>query len=378
MVSIAQSRLWKNLQAGDTRTYRTLRVVPLVGPSSAEPPYRLFDGGSQKDVKITELSEGGSVPEIRVENGMKSRVLLIDGQELIGAKQNRVLNVDVLVPAGAEVVIPVSCVEQGRWGYRSRKFSPGSFSPSSSRARKVSNISGALRRGRGYRSDQAEVWEHLRCMACCLDVDSPTMAMKDIYDGREAELNEFRAAVELPPQTVGVAVYLGERFLGFDLFDRASTFRHYWKWLIDSYAIDWLVFAREERHDNPGVTLSVDGLLETLATADWERYDAPGEGSTVRWEDKRCTASVLVWGQDSVVHLQAFPRLDEGAQLLHTAAPAVPDVPAQTGPADPPPPSVPQRQGERTGTRCERCGFLYGMVDTPEGDYCNHCGHLHS
>ncbi|MHC4091840.1 MAG: ARPP-1 family domain-containing protein, partial [Planctomycetota bacterium] len=173
------------------------------------------------------------------------------------------------------------------------------------------------------------------------------------------------------------AVYLGKRFLGFDLFDRASTFRHYWKSLIDGYALDWLAY-KAKADDDAGKgdePPSVDDLVETLSAAPWERFEAPGEGSTVRWEDKRCTASALAWGQDSVVHLQAFPRLDGGTRLRHTAAAAVPVVPAHTGPVAPRPPSVPQRQGERTGTRCERCGFLYGMVKTHEGDYCNHCGH---
>ena len=98
----------------------------------------------------------------------------------------------------------------------------------------------------------------------------------------------------------------------------------------------------------------------------------------MRWEDERCTASALVWGQDSVVHLQAFPRPDKGIRARDSAAAAVQDAPAQPGPVAPRPPSVPQRQGERAGTRCGQCGFLYGVVKTPQGDYCNHCGHVQS
>jgi len=50
---------------------------------------------------------------------------IIDVQELVGAKQNRILNTDVLVPAKSTRDVPVSCVERGRWGYKSRHFTPG-------------------------------------------------------------------------------------------------------------------------------------------------------------------------------------------------------------------------------------------------------------
>ncbi len=41
---------------------------------------------------ITEISEDGSVPELAFESNARARVLLVDGEELIGARQNRTLN----------------------------------------------------------------------------------------------------------------------------------------------------------------------------------------------------------------------------------------------------------------------------------------------
>jgi hypothetical protein len=66
-------------------------------------------------VRVTELNAGGSVPELRLENNADLPVLLVDGEELVGAKQNRVLNLTILAPAKRTTVIPVSCVEAGRW-----------------------------------------------------------------------------------------------------------------------------------------------------------------------------------------------------------------------------------------------------------------------
>jgi hypothetical protein len=68
------------------------------------------------------VSEAGSVPELLVKNLAPSPVLILDGEELIGAKQNRIVNLAILVAAGQTLRIPVSCVEAGRWVHRSREF----------------------------------------------------------------------------------------------------------------------------------------------------------------------------------------------------------------------------------------------------------------
>jgi len=49
-------------------------------------------------------------------------ILILDGEELVGAKQNRVVNTTLLIAAASSTVIPVSCVEQGRWDYDSPDF----------------------------------------------------------------------------------------------------------------------------------------------------------------------------------------------------------------------------------------------------------------
>ena len=46
---------------------------------------------------ITEVSEGGSVPELCVVNTGDARILVLDGEELRGAKQNRVLSTAILI-----------------------------------------------------------------------------------------------------------------------------------------------------------------------------------------------------------------------------------------------------------------------------------------
>ena len=58
---------------------------------------------------------------------------MLDGTELRGGKQTRVLNTTVLLGGRSETRIPVSCIEVGRWGDAWGQFKSGSHCPPSLR-----------------------------------------------------------------------------------------------------------------------------------------------------------------------------------------------------------------------------------------------------
>lgn len=62
------------------------------------------------------------VPHLRLVNKALRPVLIVEREILVGAKQNRVVNVTTLVAAKPTFTLPVSCVEQDRWHSRSRSF----------------------------------------------------------------------------------------------------------------------------------------------------------------------------------------------------------------------------------------------------------------
>src|SRR5438874_1984326 len=120
------STLLAGIRLGTAQTHRHITVWPMFLPEEIGPNYRTLDEGIHGGhVKITEVSEGGSVPRLKVVNTMTEPLLIVDGEELIGAKQNRVVNTTLLLRENSETVIPVSCTERGRWSYNSKVFSPG-------------------------------------------------------------------------------------------------------------------------------------------------------------------------------------------------------------------------------------------------------------
>lgn len=104
-----------SLELGDLQVFENMGVIPLFSPVKGGPAYLTLKEALEEGVlRVGEVDEGGSVPELKVENRGEKPVLLLDGEELAGAKQNRVLNTSILVPAKSQLVIPVSCTEAGR------------------------------------------------------------------------------------------------------------------------------------------------------------------------------------------------------------------------------------------------------------------------
>ena len=106
------------VRVGEPVRYEALSVFPLFANVESPVEYLLSDEGlGTGTVMVQEVSEGGSVPDLLVENKGEIRILFIEGEELIGAKQNRILNMSILVAAKTKIKIPVSCVEARRWSY---------------------------------------------------------------------------------------------------------------------------------------------------------------------------------------------------------------------------------------------------------------------
>src|SRR5262249_10643440 len=169
------------IQVRNALSHEALTVFPLLTPAQEGVDYLLSDKAiTEGAVTVEEVNEAGSVPHLIVTNQADSLILFLEGEELRGAKQNRVLNTSVLVAARSKTTIPVSCVERGRWRYQSPHFgSGGSHATSKLRYVLKKTVSESAKQGRGHSSDQGEVWKEVGRMDAALASHSPTEAMAD-------------------------------------------------------------------------------------------------------------------------------------------------------------------------------------------------------
>ena len=102
------------LRVGEPDVTGPLAVFPIFGPAPRA-EYLPFAAARAQGFRIGELQAGASVNDLLVENPTDSNVLLYEGEEVLGAQQNRTFDMSVLVGAGSKLHVPVSCVEAGRW-----------------------------------------------------------------------------------------------------------------------------------------------------------------------------------------------------------------------------------------------------------------------
>ncbi|MBL8382706.1 MAG: hypothetical protein JNM90_06520 [Burkholderiales bacterium] len=294
------------LTLGPVQTHANMAVVPLYAVEASAPDYLLLDQVIAGNAgRITEISEHGSVPELAFENLSDKRVLLVDGEQLIGARQNRVLNISILVPAHGKLTIPVSCCEQGRWAYTgARDFSP-SESPLFARARaaKMAGVSASMVREGSRRSDQHRVWRDIAMKSMSLEVDSGTSAMSDVYAQQQHRLEEFTGAFRAAPGQVGAVVAIDGKVAGVELFDAPATFARFFAKMVRSYALDAIETAPAAAA-TPAAEIA-EAFLARLAAASAATFAALGDGEDVRLAGEDVVGGALV-ADGRVRHLAGF------------------------------------------------------------------------
>lgn len=288
-------------------------VLPLGRPAEPGPAYRtLAEAMAMGSMEVTEVSEGGSVPELAVLNKGDLPVLILDGEEVRGAKQNRVLNTSILVGAGARVIVPVSCTERGRWHYRSRTFEDSEVvMPRAARVSKLCAVSATLRQGAGFAGDQGEVWDSVDEIGSASGTFSETGALRDFYSQNWRTLEE--QLVEFPALAgqAGLLVLVDGRAVGMDVLSRPEAYARVHARLLRSYLADALIAGLGQRRAESATAgaepagrkagLLADAELEargaaflrSLPECQVESYPSRGLGTDLRFGGPGLVGSAL-------------------------------------------------------------------------------------
>jgi ARG and Rhodanese-Phosphatase-superfamily-associated Protein domain len=244
---------------------------------------------------------------LKIVNRGDMAVLLLDGEELLGAKQNRVINLTILVPARHSSVIPVSCVESGRWRRTSKSFMSAPRTQfAEGRAAKMRQVTSSLLASGVRRSDQHAVWSVIAEKSARLGATSDTAAMSAMYDKVDHSLDDFVAAFPPVDRQVGAVFVVNGRLAGLELFDASSTWRKLAPKLVRSYALDAIDF--QKQRCGPVASTVGRTLIEAVVSSKSSVFPALGEGEDVRLNGSDIIGAALV-ARGRAIHVTAFSAL---------------------------------------------------------------------
>ena len=297
----------REITIGDAKSFKNLTVFPITSSDAGERNYISLDGAlKNKDIEITEVSEGGNVNKLMVRNKGTVAVFMMDGEELVGAKQNRILNTSILIDAASEIYIPVSCVEEGRWSYHTRNFhTSDSVFFSSGRRDKNRYVAKYSRQYGEFRADQGKVWESVAHLNDRADAESHTGAMRDAFERKKADLDLFIENIPCTDGQNGMIVFINDQLMGCDAIGKRKVFRDYYPKLLRSYAIDALLSAKSGKQAL-STEEQIKQLWNRIACVEATSCKSVGLGMDWRIEEDFIVGSALVV-DDNPIHISLFP-----------------------------------------------------------------------
>ncbi|MBU6290167.1 MAG: hypothetical protein KGS10_18570, partial [Chloroflexi bacterium] len=326
-----------DLRVGSPLSFQGLTLIPIdaARPAAQFEYETLATALAGKRAVVTEVG-GGSVPELGVKQSGTLPVLLLDGDQLIGGRQNRVLNTTLLVPVGIDFVVPVSCVEQGRWHQTRADFGTGEIVPPALRFTKHSSVSASYRRGLRARASQSDVWASVSATLHDTSAYSPTSDLYEAYRSMDTRIEETRVRLGAAPTgAVGVVAVIDGQARAADLFDKPETLAEFWPRLVRSYALEAV---NAGPTDDSIAVAAAQALLDSgvRASQTASAFPAHGLGEDVRLEAPDVQGAALIHA-GVAIHAVLFgtgrtaPQLPQGR--IAAQRPSRPTTGQTTGPA---------------------------------------------
>jgi hypothetical protein len=302
---------------GAPRRHAHLTLFPLVAQQERALPYHLLAHAvAAGRVSIQEVGQG-TVPTLQVQNKGDTAVLILDGEQLLGARQNRMTNRSVLLAPGSATPIPVSCMEQGRWHFVSEEFQAAPQNAPArvrSKARQVEALVSEMRGHSSHRdlaSAQGEVWAEIRSYGDKVGGASPTGALDAMYRHRQDDLEAYLRALPPVERQIGLLAFVGHRPLGLDALGSPGLYAPLHRRLLTGYVMDALA----QRSGPDGYPLP--GEPEALHFVGLLREARRTPSETVGLGEYRVLQGGVLGGElvhdGHLVHLSAFPLQEDAA-----------------------------------------------------------------
>ena len=288
MEDAVRSRL-QSVEFGEPQVFENIAIVPLTTPADGKFQYRtLGEAIAAWDIVIMEVSIAGSTRELTVLNHTKRPVLLMDCEELAGARQNRGLNTSILVKGVSKTTLAVSSTEQGRWTCTSVAFrDSGNVMPYRMRSQKTLSVHSFLEARGMPLADQGAIWHGIAELQAKAGAASPTSAMSAVYRAREKDLRKCDGIFKAVPNQVGLLAIINGRPAGADLVSLTAAYTKLHSKLVRSYVLEALLEGARAlsvpRATPSALTSLAQQFLAEVTRTEERQFPSVGYGTDFRY-----------------------------------------------------------------------------------------------
>jgi len=179
------------------------------------------------------------VNSVELENLSNSYIFILDGDMIKGAKQNRVINTSILVAPKGTAIIPVSCVEEGRWEETDEDFDYSmDIAHNSIRYSKLNHINNKSSLEFDFQANQRNVWNNVEEIIHCLDVKSPTNSHTDTYKQLDDELVSSTSNFDINEESNGILILVNNKIISCEIFNNKKLYSDYFNKILVSAAME--------------------------------------------------------------------------------------------------------------------------------------------
>ena len=248
------------------------------------------------------------MPQIQVHNPTDSPLLIPAGKVLSGGRQTRTVNVSILVAPGSTIVIPVSCVEAGRWHGEHRFEDSKRFASRRVRMEKQRSVARNVKNLRTKMSDQSAVWSSIDAEMASRHLSSDTRSFLYAEESMNDEKKRFTAVQELlnegpEPLQNGIAIAQGDEVVSVEMFASPDALKSSYEALIRSAIFD----SPDKKVKSPSEG-AVQKFLDQILSAETTEATGVGLGTEYHIENDKFVAHALAY-EGKFLHANAFATL---------------------------------------------------------------------
>lgn len=287
----------RHLSLAERQNYENMTVVPIL--SDTNTPFDVLDlkeGLKMGLVKIEEC-DNSNIEQVKLKNNSISPLILLDGEEIAGSLQNRIISQTMIIAPKSEIKIPVNCSEKGRNTYKSEFHYSNYMANSNTRRKKVYNKN-KLR--------QNVVWSSIDDLEKDKNTCSKTNALRDSYEKNKYDIDSYLKHFKMENNQIGV-ICIVENKVGLEIFNNHSLYEKYNEMLLRSYIID---SSNKEKINISNKEL--ENILDSINDDSFIKKEAVGLGKYYKISNSYGNGHILIY-ENNMVHANFFKKIEEPA-----------------------------------------------------------------